>query len=210
MFNSKKFYDSQSNPSYSDFSESLNIGVNCRARLELFYHLNLEDLDILEVGIGNGANFKFYNSEKIKSLVVTDYSVNMLNLAKQNLRYFKSLNDKISFLLDDATKFNKKFEEKFDLIIITFNLSGKNDKILSNLSRYIKKNGIIAIADSQYLFSNQKSIFMSFKKSIKSDKSKLDTWTNIYKIRSDLKLIRNKSFYIDSKKDSSILIFKKL
>ncbi len=212
-YNLKKFYDKQSNPSYLEFSKNFGIGIDCKSRNELFSHLELKDLDILEIGIGTGANFKFYNSSNIKSLTAIDISINMLNLAKQNLRYFPQIKDKIEFLLDDGSKFNKNLSEKFDLIIMTYNLSSpkENDKILSNIIKYLKKNGIIAIADSHHLFAkNNNSILNTIKNSININSNKLNTWSNIYKVKEELKLIRNKSFYENTKKTESIIIFKKL
>lgn len=93
--------------------------------------------DILEVGAGNGANFEYYDSKKIKSLTVTDLSFN---------RQIKnrSLNKKISINYKVGNIEKLPFaDNSFDSIVATLILCSVDNQnmALTEIKRVLKEDG---------------------------------------------------------------------
>ncbi|MGL5634894.1 MAG: class I SAM-dependent methyltransferase [Sarcina sp.] len=95
--------------------------------------------NVLEVGVGNGVNFEYYNIENIKSLTVTD-----LSFTKQIKQ--RDLNNKININYKIGNMENLPFEDNtFDSIVATlvFCSVDNQDNALSEIKRVLKPNGYL-------------------------------------------------------------------
>ena len=92
---------------------------------------------ILDVGVGNGAHFKYYNTHKIIGI---DTSQGMLKQArkhlKQNIQLFHMDGEKLSFP-----------NEAFDYVVISHVIAVVNDpgKLLEEVYRVLKPDGKVLI-----------------------------------------------------------------
>lgn len=123
--------------------------------------------DVLESAAGTGRNSEFFNTAKVKSVVMVDKSENMLDICKQKWQKLAQdqpkLNDKVSFwvgdLADDGVKqrlsppntsgSGDPNNGKFDTVIQTMGLCSTNEpvKLLRNLGRLVKEDGKILLLE---------------------------------------------------------------
>lgn len=99
--------------------------------------------NVLEIGTGTGF-IAFAIAEKVQEITATDYSPEMINVAKE--KQMQSLNKNIVFQECEASKMD--FPDKsFDMIIGSnvFHLIPNADKAMREISRVLKDNGKIVL-----------------------------------------------------------------
>ncbi len=122
--------------------------------------------NVLEVGIGVGANFPFYNRENV-SITGVDFSQQMIESAK---RLAPTLQVKANFIQKDINQL--RFEENtFDCIVSTLTLCSYPEPIvtLNKFNEWIKPDGTIllmehGLSSKKFLSTSQKIINPLFKK----------------------------------------------
>jgi len=95
---------------------------------------------VLEIGAGTGVNFKYYEAEKIESIVVLD--------KEENKEAKKSMLNNMEFIIADAA--NLPFEDNsFDTVVETLLLCSvdKEEEVLSEIYRVLKPNGLFIHID---------------------------------------------------------------
>jgi ubiquinone/menaquinone biosynthesis C-methylase UbiE len=139
------------------FSQS-QIGLAQREIVYRYLIKNLPEnktLSILELNCGTGEDAIFF-AKKRCTVLATDISINMLNIAKQKVDSEK-LNDNIKFKQVDIVQIeNENFEHKFDLIFSNF--GGLNcvdrsglEKFSHSIKKYLNNSGrliFIIMSDS--------------------------------------------------------------
>lgn len=113
---------------------------------KILFHLNSElesTQKILDIGTGTGI-IPFSICPKVKYIVATDISPEMIKIAKQ--KQVSSGMENIEFQIQDA--YNLTFPDKsFDVIIATnlLHLLFEPDKLISEAKRVLKDNGIFIV-----------------------------------------------------------------
>lgn len=100
--------------------------------------------NVLEVGIGVGANFPFYNRENV-SITGVDFSQQMIKSAKQ---LASTLQIKANFIQNDIDQL--QFEENtFDCIVSTLTLCSYPEPVvtLNKFNKWCKPNGTILLME---------------------------------------------------------------
>jgi|TARA_B100001778_G_scaffold154998_1_gene127340 ubiquinone/menaquinone biosynthesis C-methylase UbiE len=94
---------------------------------------------VLEIGIGSGLNFDFYNFEKVTEVVGVDPAVSLVAIAKSRASNFDS---KISFIETTAESIDLE-SSTFDSVVIGFSLCTIPDPIqaLAEANRLLKPGG---------------------------------------------------------------------
>lgn len=99
---------------------------------------------VLEVGVGTGANFPYYDKEKVEVTGV-DFSSEMMKRAKRSAATYQVKADFIQEDLDEL-----KFEpDSFDCIVSTLTLCSYLDpiKVLNKFNRWSRKGGTILLLE---------------------------------------------------------------
>lgn len=99
---------------------------------------------VLEVAVGAGANFPYYNRDTVE-LTAVDFSPEMLNSAR---RMAAGLNLKVSFHEQDIEKLELT-ESSFDCVVSTLSLCGYNDpvSVLNQMNRWCRPGGGIYLLE---------------------------------------------------------------
>jgi methyltransferase OMS1, mitochondrial len=124
------------------------------------------DGDVLESAAGTGRNSQYYDSGKIKSLLLADRSEGMLDVCKQKCKQVmpgRLWRGKVGFVAGDLAEegIDKKLGEgKFDTIVQTFAVCSTEEpeKLLRNLGTLVKEDGKILLLEhgkSHYNFVNR-------------------------------------------------------
>tara|TARA_Y100001934_G_scaffold273734_1_gene364534 strand:- start:272 stop:898 length:627 start_codon:yes stop_codon:yes gene_type:complete len=94
---------------------------------------------VLEIGIGSGLNFNFYNFDKVTEVIGVDPAASSIALAKSRA---KDLNSKISFIETTAESIDLE-SSTFDNVVIGYSLCTipKPMKALSEAYRLLKPSG---------------------------------------------------------------------
>jgi len=94
---------------------------------------------ILEIGIGSGLNFDYYNFDIVEEIVGVDPAVSSVAMAKSRASKF---NSKISFIESSAESIDLE-SSSFDCVVIAYSLCTIPDplKALSETKRLLKPNG---------------------------------------------------------------------
>ncbi len=100
-----------------------------------------EDKDILDIACGTGTLFPFYLKRNVNSITGIDISPKMVKIAKGKF-------PETEIFCGDAEEY--LFDKKFDVIMIynAFPHFPNPEKLIKNLSGYLKENGRITIAHS--------------------------------------------------------------
>lgn len=100
---------------------------------------------VLEVGIGIGANFPYYDRERVTDICGVDFSHEMLNQARRNGR---NLPMNTSFIREDIDKLVLE-AESFDCIISTLTLCSYPNplKTLNNFNDWCVKDGRVLLLE---------------------------------------------------------------
>lgn len=151
-----KKYDKQ----VDTYKRALNNRTLARWRTEL---LNDAHGKVLEVGVGIGSNFQFYNRENV-CLTGVDFSPEMIKTARQTA----------SVCQIDANLFQEDVEtlqfesESFDCIVSTLTLCGYENptQVLNNFNNWCKKDGTILLMEhgisSNMILSNTQRLVDPF------------------------------------------------
>lgn len=99
---------------------------------------------VLEVAVGAGANFPYYNRDTVE-LTAVDFSPEMLNSAR---RMAAGLNLNVSFHEQDIEKLELT-ENSFDCIVSTLSLCGYDDPVavLNQMNRWCRPGGGIYLLE---------------------------------------------------------------
>ena len=94
---------------------------------------------VLEIGIGSGLNFDFYDFDKVSEIVGVDPAVNSVAIAKSRASKYQS---KISFVETTAESIDLE-SSSFDSVVIGYSLCTIPDpiKALNEAYRLLKPNG---------------------------------------------------------------------
>ena len=94
---------------------------------------------VLEIGIGSGLNFDFYDFDKVSEIVGVDPAVNSVAIAKSRASKCQS---KISFVETTAESIDLE-SSSFDSVVIGYSLCTIPDpiKALNEAHRLLKPNG---------------------------------------------------------------------
>jgi demethylmenaquinone methyltransferase/2-methoxy-6-polyprenyl-1,4-benzoquinol methylase len=97
--------------------------------------------DILDIACGTGTLFPFYREREIKSVTGIDISPEMVKIAKGKF-------PETEIICGDAEEYD--FDKKFDIIMIynAFPHFPNPERLIKNLSQYLKGNGRFTIAHS--------------------------------------------------------------
>ncbi len=97
--------------------------------------------DILDIACGTGTLFPFYSRRNVKSVTGIDISPQMVKIGKQKFPEAK-------MICSDAEEYH--FDASFDIIMIynAFPHFPNPEKLIKNLTRYLKENGRISVAHS--------------------------------------------------------------
>eukprot|EP01066_Platyproteum_vivax_P012998 Platyproteum_vivax@DN5916_c0_g1_i3.p1 len=101
---------------------------------------------VLEVAAGTCRNLKYYRADKVKSLIVTDFSRDMLLQCSKKKRAIKPIN----FTMQLANSMFMDYEdETFDTVVDTFGICSfeKPVETLREMRRVTKKNGRILLLE---------------------------------------------------------------
>ncbi|WP_010098625.1 class I SAM-dependent methyltransferase [Ornithinibacillus scapharcae] len=100
---------------------------------------------VLEVGVGVGANFPYYDTEKVTAICGVDFSSEMLHQARRNAR---NLNMNTSFIQKDIEKLEIE-AESFDCIVSTLTLCSYPDplKTLNKFNNWCAKDGKVLLLE---------------------------------------------------------------
>ncbi len=130
-----------------------------------------KNMTVLEIGCGTG-QLSFLVGEKVKKLIATDFSDKMIEICKK-----KNTKD-ILFQVEDGTALSFK-ENSFEAVLIAnvLHIVPNSDKLIEEIKRVIKDNGIIFtsiyVNDSQEfnfkLWFLQKIGFKLYKKNKSKD-----------------------------------------
>lgn len=102
--------------------------------------------DVLEVAVGTGRNFSYYNSAKVKSVTAIDFSRSMLEVAD---RKRDELNP-IPLKLKKASTHKLDFQDcSFDTIVDTFGICSFEAPVdaLREMRRVVKEDGVILLLE---------------------------------------------------------------
>ncbi len=96
---------------------------------------------VLEIGIGSGLNFDFYDFEKVHEIVGVDPAVSSVAIAKSRALNYQS---KISFIETSAESISLE-SSSFDSVVIGYSLCTIPDPMqaLAEVHRLLKPNGSI-------------------------------------------------------------------
>ncbi|MAJ44676.1 MAG: SAM-dependent methyltransferase [Candidatus Marinimicrobia bacterium] len=96
---------------------------------------------VLEIGIGSGLNFDFYNFEVVDEVVGVDPAVSSVAIAKSRSSQY---NSKISFIEETAESIPLE-SETFDCVVIGYSLCTIPDPMLAlaEVNRLLKPSGSI-------------------------------------------------------------------
>ena len=97
--------------------------------------------EILDIACGTGVLFPFYIRKKVKNVTGIDISPEMVKIAKQKF-------PETEIICGDAEEY--LFDKKFDVIMIynAFPHFPNPQKLVANLTGYLKENGRFSIAHS--------------------------------------------------------------
>lgn len=197
----KKFYNNQTGSSYSELMNELEIGEHDSKRKKIMKKLDFNNLNVLEIGFGQGYNLEFYR--KANSITGLDISSSMLFYSERRINRLE-LKDKTTLLEWDCRILKEEFIDKFDIIIFSYSLSGAPDQelIFQNALKYCKKDGIIGILDCDTLFEGNKKYILNKKKAflnktinyffgtiISGFSSYINPWKFIYKNRKSFNIV---------------------
>ncbi|WP_077324244.1 class I SAM-dependent methyltransferase [Virgibacillus siamensis] len=132
-----KKYDKQ----VDTYKRALNNRTLARWRTEL---LNDAHGDVLEVGVGIGSNFQFYNRENVH-LTGVDFSSEMIKTARQT-----ALSCQIDAELVQEDVETLQFESNsFDCIVSTLTLCGYANptRVLNHFNNWCKKDGTVLLME---------------------------------------------------------------
>lgn len=102
--------------------------------------------DVLEVAVGSGRNFEYYNSAKVKSVTAVDFSRSMLEVAHSK----RQLLAPIELRLKLASTLKMDFEDgSFDTIVDTFGICSFENPVesLREMRRVLRDDGHILLLE---------------------------------------------------------------
>lgn len=101
--------------------------------------------DVLEVGIGTGANFNFYNRNTVSSVTGIDFSSEMLKIAK---KIAHQLHINSQFIQVDVDELELE-HNSYDCIVSTLTLCSYPNPIatLNKFNNWCRKDGIILLME---------------------------------------------------------------
>lgn len=110
-------------------------------RSRLLQHL---DGNVLELAVGAGANFPYYNSDTV-DLTAVDFSPEMLRSAQ---RMASNLDLKVTFKQQDIEKLQLP-ERSFDAVVSTLSLCGYDDPlhVVNKMNQWCKPGGEICFLE---------------------------------------------------------------
>jgi methyltransferase OMS1 len=124
------------------------MGINLLRRSLLYFHAKGT---VLEVGAGTGRNLEYYPKSRVKRVVLSDTSDQMLWQAKQKLASMTSTEEKSRFACLEANAANlSQFPDScFDTVVDTFGLCSYDDpvQVLNEMARVCKKEGKILLLE---------------------------------------------------------------
>ncbi|MBT6207078.1 MAG: class I SAM-dependent methyltransferase, partial [Francisellaceae bacterium] len=104
---------------------------------------------VLELGVGTGRNFAYYNREA--NVTGIDISKHMLEIAKKRAT---SSNMRIKLVHDDATTLNSQLDNSYDWVFSTFMFCVMDDELqpeaLEQIARVLKPGGKFRILEMVY------------------------------------------------------------
>ncbi len=106
----------------------------------ILYNAEVKDnITVLDVACGTGVLFPFYLERNVKSITAVDLSPEMVKIAKSKF-------PQADILCGDAE--NITFDRQFDVIMIynAFPHFPEPEKVIENLTKYLKSGGRISIA----------------------------------------------------------------
>jgi SAM-dependent methyltransferase len=219
-----KFYDNQNKTEYHSLMKDLNIGRQSIKRKDFFSNFNFKGLKVLEVGVGQGYNLEFY--KEAKTVVGLDINTTMLDVCRREILSL-CMKKKVTTIEWDSRLSYTEFIGKFDVVILTYCLSGTPDsnKIFVNAVTYLKAGGLLGILDTPEIFKGNiveksrnfigKIINNIFENKIMSNgfSGASSALNVIFKNRNDIKFIKNEVIQYSKKKvanaNSLTLIFQK-
>ncbi len=97
-----------------------------------------KDMKVLEIGCGTG-QLTFLLADKVDKLIATDFSENMISICKKNNEC-----KNVKFKVEDAHDLTFS-DDKFDAVVIAnvMHIVPNSDKVLSEIKRVLKKDGIL-------------------------------------------------------------------
>ncbi|MCJ8014940.1 class I SAM-dependent methyltransferase [Paenibacillus sp. KQZ6P-2] len=100
--------------------------------------------DVLEIAVGAGANFPYYEMDKVR-LTAVDFSPMMLQRAR---RIANELHMQVHFIESDIEALDFQ-EHSFDCVVSTLSLCGYDDpeQVLRNISRWCKPGGRVYLLE---------------------------------------------------------------
>lgn len=124
------------------------MGINLLRRSLLYFHAKGT---VLEVGAGTGRNLEYYPKSRVKRVVLSDTSDQMLWQAKQKLGSMSSTEEKSRFACLEANAANLSHfpDSCFDTVVDTFGLCSYDDpvQVLDEMARVCKKEGKILLLE---------------------------------------------------------------
>merc|ERR1719262_2200071 len=102
--------------------------------------------DVLEVAVGSGRNFSYYNSAKVRSLTASDFSRGMLEVADSK----RSELSPIQLRLKMASTHKLDFEAcSFDTVVDTFGICSFESPVeaLREMRRVVKDDGKVLLLE---------------------------------------------------------------
>jgi methyltransferase OMS1 len=96
--------------------------------------------DVLEVAVGSGRNFSYYNTAKVHSLVAVDFSRSMLEVVDGKRQELEPIKLRIKLATTHALDFE---DRSFDTVVDTFGVCSFEDpvKALREMRRVLKDDG---------------------------------------------------------------------
>lgn len=123
--------------------------------------------EVLEVGIGTGANFSFYNKNTVSSVTGVDFSFEMIKRAKNAAKH---LQINTQFIQADIDELDLE-HNSYDCIVSTLTLCSYPNPIetLNKFNNWCRKDGVIlllehSISTNPFLSFGQNMINPLFKK----------------------------------------------
>ena len=143
-------------PCINIINEKQKINTECNVLLDIIKQYKiLKDMNILDIGCGNGF-YVFGLSDYVKSICGLEPSINMLNSAIKNQKYFNKKN--IKFIKGSIE--NNSLNIKYDIVIFSFSLHFTNDSYKSLLlsKKHLTKNGLLIIIEPTKTYISNKLI----------------------------------------------------
>lgn len=122
---------------------------------------------VLEVGVGAGANFPYYDRNMVGEITGVDFSLEMLRSAKRTAAHFQI---RAEFINEDIDELDIK-EKSFDCIVSTLTVCSYPNPVetLNKFNRWCREDGLIllmehGLSSNRFLSFSQKRINPLFRK----------------------------------------------